>query len=183
MMAELKQKAPTTNTAPRPSRSTNDRTRSRSSNEQQQQQQQPDEAPAEDNQQSSNKRARRQRKTKSQSQPLPAKELGFFIADPSKPHPTPADMFSNLGLSKKHCFQFHCVGQECANTECDLDHTPLLRVNKEDRDKILNNMVSKRHCFLNPALKKNPRFMGVLSDEQKTLFPVEATEPAPGASD
>ena len=129
---------------------------------------------------------RRQARATTPREPLPAKQLGSFVADPSKPHPTPATIFSNIGLSKRYCFPFHFVGQECPNTNCEGDHTPLFRIQRDDRDKILNNLVTTRACFLNPALKKNSRLMGVLSDQQKTLFASsgnDSPEPAAGASE
>jgi hypothetical protein len=42
---------------------------------------------------------------------------------------------------------------------------------KNDRDKILNRLIETKAAHLNPALAKNPRFVGLLGEEHKSLFP------------
>jgi hypothetical protein len=41
---------------------------------------------------------------------------------------------------------------------------------KEDCDKILDNLVKTKAAYLNPALARNRRFVTMLSPSQKTLY-------------
>lgn len=84
---------------------------------------------------------------------------------------TPKAHFADIGLKKKYCLQWNCVGLKCENANCPRSHDSLIQMEKEDRDKILVNLVKTKAAYLNPALARNRRFVTMLSPSQKTLFP------------
>jgi hypothetical protein len=66
------------------------------------------------------------------------KKLGFIMAIPSKPEPSPRLIFcTELNLKNEHCFNYSCLGQACGNEECTRKHKSLLQMDAEDRTKIL----------------------------------------------
>jgi hypothetical protein len=87
-----------------------------------------------------------------------------------KPQTTKA-LFADIGLAKKYCRQWNCLGMKCKNTNCPGPHDSLIQMDKDDLNKILNNLLKTKAAYLNPTLAKNRRFVGMLTDEQKNLFP------------
>lgn len=84
---------------------------------------------------------------------------------------TPKALFDNIGLKERYCHYWNCVGLKCTNANCPGSHSSLISMEKEDRDKILDNLVKTKAAYLNPALATNTRLVTLLSDQQKTLFP------------
>jgi hypothetical protein len=121
-----------------------------------------------------NKKQRRntQRPTREKQDPS---KLGVFVAIPGKDPPRAAVLYANLGLSKQYCLDWNTVGKECTNSNCPRSHDTFIKMPKEDRDKILNNLLTTKAAYLNPALAKNPRFVGLLGEEHRVLFPPGTT--------
>ena len=114
---------------------------------------------------------------RSTNQKKEKKSLGFIVPDDTKPALTPGILFPrSLGLSKAPCIDFCCQGRECnrSNDDCNFDHSTFMKIDADDRKKILKHLADTKCAKMNRNLLSNPKAKEIfdehLSEQQKSIL-------------